>query len=143
VADVSGSDDPPAAARALIEAGAMTPFDLAAGPPIRACLIRLGASDHVLGLSAHHMDFDEWSARILWRELSVLPLSRLPMITPDEMEQLIWQRNETGSPDPATSVLDMVMASTARRPDAPAMTYGGGTLTYAALRARACPVRFR
>ena len=47
-------------------------FDLAAGPLIRASLIRLGPDDHVLALSIHHVVFDEWSTGILHRELSAL-----------------------------------------------------------------------
>ena len=43
VADVSGQPDPVAAARALVAADAAAPFDLAAGPLIRAALIRLAA----------------------------------------------------------------------------------------------------
>ena len=41
VADVSGAADPRRAARALVAADAAAPFDLAAGPVIRACLARL------------------------------------------------------------------------------------------------------
>ena len=43
VADVSGAADPRRAARALVAADAAAPFDLAAGPVIRACLVRLAA----------------------------------------------------------------------------------------------------
>ena len=60
--DVSGQPDPVAAARGLVAADAAAPFDLAAGPLIRAVLIRLAAGDHVLALSVHHVVSDEWSA---------------------------------------------------------------------------------
>ncbi|MFD8818663.1 amino acid adenylation domain-containing protein, partial [Streptomyces sp. NPDC059627] len=72
VADVSGTSDPEATARDLASAIANAPFDLAAGPLIRACLIRRGATDHMLCLSLHHVVFDEWSGTVFWRELTAL-----------------------------------------------------------------------
>jgi hypothetical protein len=72
VADVSGEAGPLAAARALAASDADAPFDLTAGPLIRACLVRLSADDHVLALSVHHVVFDEWSAGVLRRELAAL-----------------------------------------------------------------------
>ncbi|MFF7566135.1 non-ribosomal peptide synthase/polyketide synthase, partial [Streptomyces pseudovenezuelae] len=70
--DVSGLADPAAAVRLLIARETETPFDLAAGPLMRATLIRVAPDEHVLALSMHHVVFDEWSGRILWRELSAL-----------------------------------------------------------------------
>ncbi|MER5374850.1 amino acid adenylation domain-containing protein [Streptomyces sp. NPDC002553] len=49
---------------------ARQPFDLAAGPLLRALLIRLGADDHVLVLVVHHIATDGWSMSLLWQELS-------------------------------------------------------------------------
>ncbi|MFJ8565687.1 amino acid adenylation domain-containing protein [Streptomyces sp. NPDC093514] len=45
-------------------------FDLAAGPLLRALLIRLGAEDHLLVLVVHHIATDGWSMGLLWQELS-------------------------------------------------------------------------
>jgi acyl carrier protein len=45
------------------------PFDLADSPLIKATLVRLGAEEHVLLLTAHHIVFDGWSVRVLYREL--------------------------------------------------------------------------
>ena len=70
VADVSGAADPRRAAESLLAADAVAPFDLAAGPVIRACLARLAADEHLLVLSVHHVVFDEWSAGIFRRELT-------------------------------------------------------------------------
>ena len=99
VADVSGSADPRLAARELLAADAVAPFDLAAGPVIRACLVRLAPDDHVLALSLHHVVTDEWSRRILRRELAALyaafgaggpdPLPPLPVQYADFA---VWQR---------------------------------------------------
>ena len=47
-------------------------FDLSAGPLFRAALLRLGAEDHVLLLSMHHVVSDGWSMGVLLRELSAL-----------------------------------------------------------------------
>ena len=65
VVDVSAEPDP---ARALERLGAqmiMAPFDLATGPLVRFCLVRLGEPGHVLILTMHHVVFDEWSERVL------------------------------------------------------------------------------
>ena len=51
---------------------AARPFDLSAGPLFRARLLRLGAEDHVLLLSVHHIVSDGWSLGVLYRELSSL-----------------------------------------------------------------------
>src|SRR4051794_18364958 len=50
-----------AEARRLAEAEAMRPFDLAKGPLMRAGLIRLGAQDHLILLTLHHIVSDGWS----------------------------------------------------------------------------------
>ncbi|MFL6194096.1 MAG: non-ribosomal peptide synthase/polyketide synthase [Thermoanaerobaculia bacterium] len=47
-------------------------FDLEAGPLVRAALLRLGAGEHRLLLSLHHIVADGWSAGVLARELGAL-----------------------------------------------------------------------
>ena len=49
---------------------ARQPFDLAAGPPIRATLIRTGPDRHLFVLVIHHIITDGTSMRILMEELS-------------------------------------------------------------------------
>jgi amino acid adenylation domain-containing protein len=76
-------------------------FDLSAGPLFRASLLRLGAEDHVLLLSVHHIVSDGWSLGVLYRELSALyaayhegresPLSELPVQYAD---YAVWQREQ-------------------------------------------------
>jgi amino acid adenylation domain-containing protein len=60
----------PAAARRLAGRRAKTPFDLAAAPPLRAELLRLGPRDHVLLLVIHHIAADHWSLSVLADEIS-------------------------------------------------------------------------
>ena len=45
------------------------PFDLAAGPLLRATLVRLGPSEHALLLTMHHIVADGWSLGVLVDEL--------------------------------------------------------------------------
>ena len=99
VVDVSGADDPTAAAQEWVTADAFVPFDLAAGPLFRATLVRVGPERHVLALAMHHAVTDEWSAGILWHELDALyeafragrpsPLVPLPVQYADFA---VWQR---------------------------------------------------
>ena len=48
------------------------PMDLAAGPPVRARLLRLGPGDHALLIAAHHLVTDAWSQLVCFRELRAL-----------------------------------------------------------------------
>ncbi|HEU4556928.1 MAG TPA: amino acid adenylation domain-containing protein, partial [Longimicrobium sp.] len=80
---------------------AMRPFDLAAGPLFRAVLLRLGAEDHVLLLSMHHIVSDGWSMGVLIRELSALYMayreggeSPLPELGVQYADYAVWQREQ-------------------------------------------------
>ncbi|MEU8607914.1 amino acid adenylation domain-containing protein [Actinoplanes sp. NPDC048791] len=66
-----GTDPAATQVSAFIDAEAMKPFDLAAAPLLRAVLIRLGAAEHVLVLTAHHIVSDGWSFDVLLRDLGV------------------------------------------------------------------------
>ncbi|HEU4880686.1 MAG TPA: condensation domain-containing protein, partial [Longimicrobium sp.] len=93
--------DREAAVRRRAGEEALQPFDLAAGPLFRASLLRLGAGDHVLLLSMHHIVSDGWSLGVLRRELAALyaayreggesPLSELPVQYAD---YAVWQREQ-------------------------------------------------
>ena len=48
------------------------PFRLEQGPLLRALLVRLGETTHVLMVTVHHIVFDGWSAGIFLAELSAL-----------------------------------------------------------------------
>ncbi|RZU76658.1 amino acid adenylation domain-containing protein [Micromonospora kangleipakensis] len=60
------------AAQALVDRAAVEPFDLAAGPLLRALLIRVAVDDHVLLLTQHHITSDGWSVDVLLRDLIAL-----------------------------------------------------------------------
>ncbi len=72
VADLSGDPDPLEHARDLARRDAERPFDLTSGPLLRVTLLRLGADDHVLLTTAHHIVCDGWSMGVIERELSAL-----------------------------------------------------------------------
>ncbi|MCB1057469.1 MAG: amino acid adenylation domain-containing protein [Acidobacteria bacterium] len=86
-------------ARRLALREAQVPFDLELGPPIRAALLRLGATRHHLLLDVHHAVSDGWSTGVMIRELAALygafeagrpdPLPPLPVHYGD---YAAWQR---------------------------------------------------
>lgn len=66
VIDLSAQSDALARAAALTDADALAPFDLAADAPLwRARVLRLGADDHVLSVTIHHIVSDGESIE-LW-----------------------------------------------------------------------------
>ena len=75
------------------------PFDLERGPLIRVKLVKIGAQEHVLFLTMHHIVSDGWSMGVLVRELGQLyeaflkgeasPLKALPVQYAD---YAVWQR---------------------------------------------------
>jgi amino acid adenylation domain-containing protein/non-ribosomal peptide synthase protein (TIGR01720 family)/FkbM family methyltransferase len=87
-------------ARRLVEAGAVTPFDLARGPLLRTALFLLERAESVLLFSTHHIVSDAWSMSVLVREVGVLyqafsagrpsPLEELPVQYADFA---YWQRS--------------------------------------------------
>lgn len=60
------------AALLRIAAEAALPFDLAAGPVVRARRLRMGGDDQILLLTMHHIVSDGWSSRVLLAELAAL-----------------------------------------------------------------------
>ena len=86
-------------AQRLAAAEASRPFDLARGPLLRACLIRLGEQEHILLVTMHHIISDGWSMGVLAGEVAALyrafllgqpaPLAELPVQYADFAA---WQR---------------------------------------------------
>jgi amino acid adenylation domain-containing protein len=58
--------------RALIRADANAGFDLRTGPLLRTRLVRVGAQEHVLLFTMHHVVSDGWSMGVVTRELGAL-----------------------------------------------------------------------
>ncbi|MEV7615516.1 amino acid adenylation domain-containing protein [Streptomyces sp. NPDC089799] len=54
----------------LLREEARRPFDLAAGPLLRALLVRTAPEEHLLLLVVHHIATDGWSMGLLWEELA-------------------------------------------------------------------------
>lgn len=86
-------------ARRLAREQYAEPFDLATGPVLRAGLLQLGATDHVLLLTAHHVTVDGWSAAVLLDELAELYTAgrehrapRLPELPVQYADYALWQR---------------------------------------------------
>jgi amino acid adenylation domain-containing protein len=101
VVDLSGlpRDRGDAEAGHLRDEDELRPFDLAAGPLLRATLLRLALEDeadrHFLLLTLHHIVSDGWSGTVLIRELTALygdgALEPLPIQYADFA---VWQRRE-------------------------------------------------
>jgi amino acid adenylation domain-containing protein len=96
-------DLPPEALEAeagrLAHEEARRPFDLERGPVLRLALLRLGAAEHRLLLTVHHITWDDGSASVFLRELRVLypaALARTPALLPEPDVQVadlaVWQR---------------------------------------------------
>jgi amino acid adenylation domain-containing protein len=110
-----------AQARELARQEAQRPFDLARGPLVRVCLLRLADAcpeqgrrdDHVLLLTLHHIISDGWSMGVLVRELVTLyrafsagdpsPLPDLPIQYADFA---VWQRQWLFPPEDASTLGD-------------------------------------
>ncbi|HEX6910323.1 MAG TPA: amino acid adenylation domain-containing protein, partial [Longimicrobium sp.] len=75
------------------------PFDLAAGPLVRARLVRLAADRHLLVLVMHHVISDGWSRGVMVREISALYTAlvtgaapHLPALPVQYADYAVWQR---------------------------------------------------
>jgi len=101
--DLSGLPQAEAEARRLAARDARQPFDLAQGPLMRVALVRLGATDHVVLFTLHHIVADGWSVSVLVREVAALyaafsqgrpsPLPELPVQYAD---YACWQQEWLG-----------------------------------------------
>ncbi|HEY9284478.1 MAG TPA: condensation domain-containing protein, partial [Pyrinomonadaceae bacterium] len=94
-----GEDDRRRQAQRLAAEESRRPFDLAAGPLVRATLLRLGAAEHVVLFTMHHIVSDGWSMEVLVGEVAALygaftrgeesPLAELRVQYAD---YALWQR---------------------------------------------------
>ena len=74
-------------------------FDLRTGPLLRAKLLQLSASEHVLLLTMHHIVSDGWSLGVLVKEIGTLyqayaqgESSPLPELAVQYADYAVWQR---------------------------------------------------
>lgn len=96
--DYSSERDPDAALAALVAADARAPFDLWAGPLVRATLVRLAPDRHVLLFTAHHIVCDGWSMNIILNDLAKhyrLARAGQPTLLPAAPSFLQYARAET------------------------------------------------
>jgi amino acid adenylation domain-containing protein len=121
-----------AEARRLAQAAAETPFDLAAGPLLRAALLHFERGKHALLLGMHHIVSDGWSMGVLVREITALyggsaPLPDLPIQYADfAVWQRGWLQGETLARQTgywrerlAGAPQDLALPADRRRPPAP------------------------
>jgi amino acid adenylation domain-containing protein len=85
--------------RRLCHEEIVRPFDLEAGPLLRAGLLRLGPGRHLLLLNLHHIVSDGWSIGILIRETVALyqalvkgEAAALPELPVQYADFAVWQR---------------------------------------------------
>jgi amino acid adenylation domain-containing protein len=97
--DLQSDPDPEAAVERLADEEARLPFDLAAGPLLRATLLRLAPREHVLLLTMHHVASDGWSMGVLTAEMAALyeafakgEPSPLPELAIQYSDFAAWQR---------------------------------------------------
>ncbi|MFP3560184.1 condensation domain-containing protein, partial [Paraburkholderia sp. SIMBA_049] len=89
----------PSGVCASLEDEAQQPFDLEHGPLMRAKLLQLGAQEHVLTLTLHHIVADGWSLPVMVDDLVRLYEGYsqgrdvlLPTLAIQYADYAIWQR---------------------------------------------------
>jgi amino acid adenylation domain-containing protein len=91
-----------AEAEAWARAEAQRPFDLKSVPLLRASLLKLAESEHVLVIVLHHIISDGWSMGVLVEELATLyeafakgeSTSPLPELAVQYADYAVWQREQ-------------------------------------------------
>jgi amino acid adenylation domain-containing protein len=101
VVDVA-ADDVPAAVVSVLAGG----FDITTEVPVRAALLRVAATEHVLVLVVHHIAADGWSMGPLTRDLVAAYAARaagapprLPALAVHYADYALWQTEGLGSAD--------------------------------------------
>ncbi len=101
VSDLRGlpADEAQVRVRARLAEEAHTPFDLAAGPLLRAALLRTDDQEHILALTIHHIAADAWSVNVLLAEAATAyrladdsAADALPPLPVQYGDFALWQR---------------------------------------------------
>ena len=86
-------------ARVAVRAVMRQPFDLARGPVVRAALITVSPTEHLLVLSVHHICCDAWSLDVIYRDLAAAYAAfvaggspALPPLPVQYADYAVWQR---------------------------------------------------
>jgi len=94
-------DDRQAEVQRLSASSAREPFDLGQSSLLRAKLLRLDVTEHVLLLTVHHIVFDGWSLGVFLRELAefyqAFSSNHLPLLSPLPIQYAdfaAWQRQQ-------------------------------------------------
>jgi hypothetical protein len=102
--DLPVQDAAPGDVDRLAREHAREPFSLGRGPLLRARLLRLAATEHVLLISMHHIVSDGWSAGVLLTELGGLypafargEPSPLPPLPSQYADHAVAQREHDGA----------------------------------------------
>jgi amino acid adenylation domain-containing protein len=86
ITDLTSTGEGEAELAKRIDADARQPFDLSAGPLVRCQLFKVGAEEHVLLFTSHHIVCDGWSTNVILEELGAIYSARTrgeaPNLTP-------------------------------------------------------------
>ncbi|MFD4183279.1 amino acid adenylation domain-containing protein, partial [Rhodococcus sp. NPDC058514] len=92
-------------------------FDVTAHVPVRATLLRVTSTEHVLVLVVHHITGDAFSVGPLTRDVMVAYTSRAAGLAPDwapmpvqYADYALWQREVLGSEDDSSSLISQQLA---------------------------------
>jgi amino acid adenylation domain-containing protein len=134
----------PDAVRRNVERIVRTPFDLEAGPLVRAALITEAPTSHLLVVVLHHAIADQWSVGVLaqeWASLYAAAIrgtdAELPAPAVQFADYAVWERARVEGPDGAKGLQFWVERLTrvpelnvpTDRPRPAATTLRGATLT--------------
>ncbi|MFE7184588.1 non-ribosomal peptide synthetase [Streptomyces erythrochromogenes] len=110
-------DCAPESVDAEVDRAARRPFDLAAAPPVRVTLLRVGPEEHVLVVALHHIVGDGWSMGPLLRDLAEAYAARRDGSAPawrplpvQYADYALWQRELLGDEDDPASLASRQLA---------------------------------